>query len=87
MKITDEFLHIFWIAIFCSIQFRGQFNELIYTLRQTISALCPTFEKLFTGAKVWHKAQKIGKKSKTAYEINPWSNVSYFHYLAIVKVD
>ena len=30
-------------------------TQSIYTLR-----LCPTIEKLFTGIKVWHRAQNIG---------------------------
>ena len=35
-------------------------------------ALRPTFEKLFTGAKVQRKAQKMGAGRETFYEINPW---------------
>ena len=31
------------------------------------------FEKLFTGSKVWRKAQKIGVKRKKVYAIDPWS--------------
>ena len=38
----------------------GRFHKLIYALRQTICTLLPTSEKLFTGAKVWRKVQKIG---------------------------
>ena len=34
--------------------------------------LRPTFEKLFTGAKVWRKARKFGVGHKTVYEIDPW---------------
>ena len=45
--------------------------ELIYVLHQTICTLGPTFEKLFTGAKVQHRAQKIGVGGKTVYEIEP----------------
>ena len=58
-------------------------SDLIYTLRQTIWALHPTFEKLFTGAKVQHKAQKIGVGGKTVYDINPSSadRVPYFSSL------
>ena len=51
----------------------GLFHKLIYALRQTIYALHPTFEKLFTGAKVQHKAQKIGVGRKTVYEISLWN--------------
>ena len=43
--------------------FWGWFHKLIYALRQTICALRPTLEKIFTGAKVWRKAQKIGVSS------------------------
>ena len=38
----------------------------------SIRTLLPTFKKLFTGAKVWHKAQAIGVGRKTVYEIGPW---------------
>ena len=51
----------------------GQFHKLIYALRQTICALRSTFEKLFTGAKVQRKAQKIEVRCKTVYEIDPMS--------------
>ena len=40
---------------------------MLYVLR-----LGPTFEELFSGAKVLRKAQKIGVGHKTAYEIDPW---------------
>ena len=50
----------------------GQFHKLIYALRPAICALHPTFEKLFIGAKVRRKAQKIGVGCKTVYEIDPW---------------
>ena len=50
----------------------GQFHKLIYALRPAICALRPTFEKLFTDAKVRRKAQKIGVWHKTVYEIDPW---------------
>ena len=33
--------------------------------------LCLTFEELFTGVKVWHKAQMIGVGHKKVYEIDP----------------
>ena len=36
---------------------RGCFHKLIYDLHQTICALPPTFEKLFTVPKVWRRAQ------------------------------
>ena len=49
----------------------GRFHKLIYALCQTICALRPTFEKLFTGAKVQRKAQKISVERKTVYEIDP----------------
>ena len=35
--------------------------------------LRPTFEKLFTGAKVRRKAQKFVAGHKTVYEIDPWT--------------
>ena len=47
-----------------------------HNLRQTICALCPTFKKLFTDAKVQHKAQNIGVGRKTVYEIDPWTGFS-----------
>ena len=34
-------------------------------------ALRPTLEKLFTGAKVWRKAQKMGAGRENFYEIDP----------------
>ena len=40
-------------------------------LRPAICPLRPTFEKLFTGAKVWRKAQKIGVGRKSVKEIDP----------------
>ena len=50
---------------------KGRFRKMIYALRQTICALRPTFEKLFTGAKVQHKGQKISVGRQTVYEIDP----------------
>ena len=44
---------------------------MIYVLCQTVCTLGPTFEKLFIGAKVWRKVQKIGVGRKTVYEIDP----------------
>ena len=52
---------------------RCRFHKLIYILRPAICALRTTFEKLFTGAKVWRKVQKISVGRKKAYEINPRS--------------
>ena len=39
----------------------------------TLNCLCPTpsFEKLFSGVKVWRRAQKIGLGRKTIQEIDP----------------
>ena len=45
-------------------------------------ALCPTFEKLFNGAKVKRKAQKLSVGRKTVYEIDPWSDLQ--HYQTII---
>ena len=53
--------------------FRGLFHKLIYALRQTICALRQSLKKLFTGAKVQGKAQKIGVGPKTVYVIDPRS--------------
>ena len=50
-------------------------RQTICTLRQTICTLRPTFVKLFTGTKVWCKAQKIGVGHKTVYEIDPWLEI------------
>ena len=41
-----------------------------YSFIHLHSMLRPTFEKLFTGAKVWRKAQKIGVGRQTVYENN-----------------
>ena len=49
---------------------RGRFHKLIYALPPAVCAPRPIFEKLFTGAKVGRKAQKIGVGRKTVYEIN-----------------
>ena len=38
-----------------------------------------TFEKLFTGAKVGYKAQKIGAGRNTVYEIDPSSSQQFYH--------
>ena len=46
---------------------RGQFC----TPTPNFRALRPTFEKLFTGTKVWRKARKFGVGRKTVYEIDP----------------
>ena len=48
-----------------------KYHKLIHAMRQTICALRPTFEKLFTGAKVRRKAQKIDVGRKIVYEIDP----------------
>ena len=50
---------------------RGRFHKLIYALPPAVCAPRPIFEKLFTGAKVGRKAQKIGVGCKTVYEIDP----------------
>ena len=50
---------------------RCRFHKLIYILRPAICALRTTFEKLFTGAKVWRKVQKISVGRKTFNEIEP----------------
>ena len=55
---------------------RGLFYKLFCVLLQAICALRPTFEKLFTGAKVGRKAQKVGVGRKTVYEIDPRKNIS-----------
>ena len=56
-------------------------------LHLTVCAQCPTFEKLFTGAKVWRKAQKIGVGRKTEYEIDPRSSLYRLLYLWIRMRD
>ena len=50
---------------------RGRFHKWCCALTPNFCALCPTFEKLFTGAKVRCKAQTIGVGRKTVYEIDP----------------
>ena len=37
-----------------------------------VCALCRTVRTLFTGVKVWRKAQRTGVGCKTVYEIDPW---------------
>ena len=59
----------------------GRFRELIYALHQTICAQCPTFEKLFNGAKVQPKAQKKGIGRKTDNDIDPWSCIFFLNLL------
>ena len=49
---------------------RSQIYKMVVTLCQTICTLCPTFEKIFCGIKVWHGARKIGIGRKTVNEIN-----------------
>ena len=51
----------------------GQFQKRFCALTPNFCALCPTLEKLFTGAKVWRKARKFGLGRKTVYEIDPSS--------------
>ena len=57
----------------------GRFHKLICAIRHTVGALRPTYEKLFTGAKVRRKVQKIAVWRKTVYEIDPWSEVTVLH--------
>ena len=52
--------------------------------KRTICALRPTFEKLFTGAKVQCKAPKIGIWRKTIHEIDPGiKNIFQLSHLAV----
>ena len=55
---------------------RGLFYKLFCVLLQAICALRPTFEKLFTGAKVGRKAQMVGVGRITVNEIDPRQNNS-----------
>ena len=56
----------------CEQQSWGRFDKkIICALRLTVCAIRPTFEKLFIGAKVQRKAQKIGVGCKTVNEIDP----------------
>ena len=50
---------------------RGRFHKGFYALTPNFCALRPTFEKLFTGAKVRRKAQTMGAGRETFYEIDP----------------
>ena len=52
---------------------RGRFHKRFCAPLPNFRALCPTFEKLFIGAKVWRKAQKFSKGNETVYEIDPWN--------------
>ena len=55
-----------------SIPFPGvDYINFCCTLRQIVHTLRPTFEKLFTGVKVWRKAQNMGVGRKRVYEIDP----------------
>ena len=57
-------------------ELRGQFHKQFCAPTPNFHALRPTFEKLFTGAKVRRKAQKMGAGRETFYEIDP-SKISY----------
>ena len=48
---------------------RSWFHKRFCALTPIFCALRLNFEKLFTGAKVWRKAQKISAGCKTVYEI------------------
>ena len=50
----------------------GRFHKRVLHPEPKFRALRPTFEKLFTGTKVWRKARKFGVGCKTVYEIDPW---------------
>ena len=52
-------------------ELRGRFHKQFCAPTPNFRALCPTFEKLFTDAKVRRKAQKMGVGRKTIYEIDP----------------
>ena len=54
----------------------GQFHRWFWAPTPNFRTLHPTFEKLFTVAKVQRKVQKFGVESKTVYEIDPWSKHS-----------
>ena len=49
----------------------GRFHKRFCTLTPNFRALHPTFEKLFTGANVGRRAQKVGAGRKTVYEMDP----------------
>ena len=57
----------------CSSLIWGQFHKRFCAPTPNFCALCPTFEKLFTGAKVRRKVQKFGLGRETVYEIDPRS--------------
>ena len=46
----------------------------------TFTPLRPTYEKLFTGAKVRRKAQKIGVGRKSVYETDPMDKINKDFY-------
>ena len=50
---------------------RGRFHKGFCAVTPNFCALRPTFEKLFTGAKVRRKAQTMGAGCETFYEIDP----------------
>ena len=54
------------------LQHCGRFHKWFCAPTPNFRALRPSFEKLFTGAKVRRKAQKMGAGCETFYEINPW---------------
>ena len=70
------FIFINWLGVdFIKVGPRARIIEIalsIYALR-----LRTTFKKLFTGANVGRRAQKIGAGCKTVYEINPWLQCLY----------
>ena len=58
---------------------RGQFHKLFCALTPNFCTLRPTFEKLFTGAKVWCKAQKMGVGHKAVYKIDIEKKIQFLY--------
>ena len=57
----------------------GWFHKRFCTLTPNFRTLRPTFEKLFTGAKVQCREQKFGLGRKTVNEFNPGGVIIKFY--------
>ena len=55
---------------------RGRFHKHFYASMLNFRALCPTFEKLITGAKVWCKGVRRKKTSRN----RPLSSIYFFQF-------
>ena len=69
----------------CFLYARGNMVEqgsISYTVLHPYPNFCtlrPTFEKLFTGVKVWCKAQKMGVGHKAVYKIDIKKKIQFLY--------